>query len=684
MIDPLELLRMQRDLSVSLSGTRDISEALDTVLDALTRIEPLDCGGIYLLDRHSGELDLTAHRGLNEVFVEQGARFGPDTPESALVKAGAPVYGSYGDVAPSEIEAHRREGLRALAVVPILHHGRVVAALNLASHTRDEIPEEGRRAVEAVASILGGTLARLRMEQELQQELEARVEERTAALREQEAMYRTLVERSLQGMVVVQDDRIVFVNEAFAKITGYPVETLLQFDLRKAMTLALPDERAMVAERLSRRLAGEPVPDFYESFRFLRGDGSLRWGEVLASRIDYHGRPAVQGVIIDITERKRAEDERVRTQRLQSLGVLAGGIAHDFNNLLLAILGNVSVARMDLGPDHAASGPLMEAENAIGRAESLTQQLLTFAKGGAPIREPVPVGNLVREAARFALSGTRARCEFQIAPDLWPVDADRGQLGQLISNLVINADQAMPDGGTIHIAVRNTTRTESPPERGRYVELTVEDHGIGIPREHLSRIFDPYFSTKQAGSGLGLAVAHSIVVKHQGHIEVDSQLGRGSTFRVYLPAGGEARGRPTRVDGARAVAPARILVMDDAPALRDLLCRMLTRAGHECVSVADGVAAVASYREELVSGRPFDVVILDLTVPGGMGGGEALAKLREVDADVTAIVSSGYSNDPVLADHRSYGFRGLIAKPYLPEDLLRVVEAVLEERNRTG
>jgi len=316
------------------------------------------------------------------------------------------------------------------------------------------------------------------------------------------------------------------------------------------------------------------------------------------------------------------------------------------------------------------------------RARDLTQQLLTFAKGGDPVRAAVLLPEIITEVSRFALHGSRVKCEYDLPDDLWLADADKGQIGQVVQNLVINAVQAMPEGGTVRIAMRNDhidglVRPALAP--GDYVQIAISDTGVGIRPEHLSRIFDPYFTTKQMGSGLGLAAVYSIVNKHRGAIDVESQLGVGTTFRIWLPASATApEGAETTRTSARGVSmKGRVLFMDDEEAIRQMATILLRRFGFDVVCAADGAETVRKYSEARAAAQPFSLVIMDLTVPGGMGGREAITQLRAIDPQVKAIVSSGYSSDPVLANYRTYGFCGVVAKPYEVSDLARVLRDAL-------
>ena len=404
------------------------------------------------------------------------------------------------------------------------------------------------------------------------------------------------------------------------------------------------------------------------------------WGVALRRRV----RQQTDQIRHQLEREAHLERELQRTSRLEALGLLAGGIAHDFNNLLTVVMGNLSLLRDTPRLDDDALACLDQAEKAVGRSRDLTMQLLTFAKGGNPVRTAVPLAEVVQEATRFALHGSTVSPSFDFAPDLWPAEVDKGQISQVVQNVVINAVQAMPQGGRVELALANEPITAGHPilAAGRYVRLTIADTGPGIPAEALPRIFDPYFTTKKSGHGIGLATVHSIVKKHQGHVTVDSKLGEGTHFRIWLPA---ARLETPAPPPAAAPAPkttlhGRALVLDDEESIRRLASTMLARLGLEPTTVADGAEAIRAYTAAREEGRPFSVVILDLTIPGGLGGEETIRELRRVDPSVCAIVSSGYSNNPVLSDHRAFGFKGMVSKPYELADLALVLEQLLGAR----
>ncbi len=410
----------------------------------------------------------------------------------------------------------------------------------------------------------------------------------------------------------------------------------------------------------------------------------VSWVAVLRARVAQQTRL----IRAQLEQQKRLETELLQAQRVESLTLLAGGIAHDFNNLLTGILVNLSLARMDTDPAGAAGGTLADAELATLRARDLTQQLLIFSKGGAPTRSVVDLAAVVRESANFALHGSPVRAEFDLPADLWLADADRVQAAQVVQNLAINAVQAMPRGGRLHLALANEElgeRAKADLKAGRYLRLTLTDTGSGIPAAQLDKIFDPYFTTKKSGNGLGLATVFTIVRRHGGHVEVESEVGRGTTFRLWLPASDatEATAPSLQFASTRsaatppAAAGARILVMDDDPLIRRSAALALLQAGHEPTITGDGHEALAVFRCAREQNRPFSLLLLDLTIPGGMGGADTLDAIRRLDPTIKAIASSGHVNDPVFLARREHGFDDLLPKPYQAGQLQAVVAAAL-------
>ena len=485
-------------------------------------------------------------------------------------------------------------------------------------------------------------------------------------LRVSETNYRSIFNSANDAIFVhdMETGEVIDVNAKMCEMYGFSPEEIRPIKVEDLSSGEPPYTQEDALRWIQKAVQGEP--QLFE-WRAKDRHGRLFWVEVNLKRASIGGVERLLTVVRDITQRKRMEEELTRLQALESLGVLAGGIAHDFNNILTAVLSNISLARMygDLKED--ISDMLSDAEMATLRAQSLTRQLLTFARGGAPVKKVFGVARLLRETTQFALSGSNVRSEISTPDDLWPVEADEGQISQVIQNIVINAEQAMPEGGTIRISAENVIfgdREHLQLKSGKYVKISVQDQGCGIAEEQLLKIFDPFFTTKEKGRGLGLATAYSIVNRHEGYIQVASKPGAGTTFHVYLPAsseavetGGSGEDRPIPGKG-------RILLIDDEEAVRKSGGEVLKRLGFEVEFAADGEQGIALYKKAMSQERAFDAVIMDLTIPGAMGGKEAVVKLREIDPHARVIVSSGYSDHPVMSDFREYGFDGALPKPY--------------------
>jgi PAS domain S-box-containing protein len=500
------------------------------------------------------------------------------------------------------------------------------------------------------------------------------------ALRQSERQYRLLV-NNIPAVVFkgYKDGSIEFFDNKIEKLAGYSKEN---FDAKKITwcQLMVPEDLPAYKQALGEAL-GNNTP-FISEFRIMNKSGEILWVQARGQKIDDQPGQAdsFSGVFFDVSDRKRFEAERLMFSKIESLGLLAGGIAHDFNNILTAILGNISLVMMKLPQESQIRDRLQRSEKACLQAQSLAQQLLTFAKGGAPVKTLIPLSELVHESAIFACRGSQARCEFSLDKDLWAIEADPGQVGQVFNNLLINAIQAMPTGGTINISAQNLPPeaiSDAPLNPGRYVKISIQDQGIGIPAEDLANIFDPYYTTKQTGSGLGLATAYSIIKNHNGHISVVSKLGSGTTFHIYLPASDRLIAPQREIVGEALAGKGKVLVMDDEPVVREVLGEMLRDLGYEGYFARDGVEAIKQFVEVRENGEDFAAVILDLTVPGGMGGKEALGHLLRLAPKLKAIVSSGYSDDPIMADFKKYGFSGVISKPYRVSDLSRILYEVI-------
>lgn len=382
---------------------------------------------------------------------------------------------------------------------------------------------------------------------------------------------------------------------------------------------------------------------------------------------------------VNITDRKQLQEQLRRSQNLESISTLAGGIAHDFNNMLTIITGNLSYALADLKKTDKLFDVLLDVQEGAKQAQSLTRQLLTFSKGGEPIKQTASINQIIEKCAGFVTRGARSVCNFMFDSDLWMAEVDTGQFTQAISNLIINADQAMPDGGTIQIRTKNEYIDDADPrllQQGKYLKIQIEDQGVGIPEKYISRIFDPFFTTKHKGSGLGLATTYSIIKKHGGEIFAKSKIYEGTSFVIYLPASEKTSIQSDDIESRKHQGEGRILIMDDQRNILKMVGNMLDIMGYETTLTTNGVKAIEVYREAYQSGNQFDLVILDLTIPGGMGGAETIKELLKIDPNVKAIVSSGYSNDQIMSNYQDYGFCGVVPKPYTIDQLEEVFNKI--------
>jgi PAS domain S-box-containing protein len=491
---------------------------------------------------------------------------------------------------------------------------------------------------------------------------------------------------SIGDAVMTTDTKgvITFMNAVAEEITGWPTQKALGQPIERVFQILHESTRRPMPSPIGRVLQEERVV-YLESHAVLCArDG--REVAIADSGAPIHSAEGeLVGVVLvfrDVSVQQRMEAELLRVRKIESVGVLAGGIAHDFNNLLTGILGNISLAKRLTGKPEAIMRRLEEAEKACERATALTHQLLTFSKGGAPVRETASIEELLYESVAFALRGASVAANFYVGNNLWPVDIDEGQMNQVFHNVVINAVHAMPEGGTITVRADNIVLGGGeglPLPAGRYVAMAVEDTGIGIPHDLLQDIFDPYITTKEDGHGLGLATAYVIVRKHEGTMTVESQEEVGTSVRIYLPASSSTLVPASTPVAITSVGGGRILVMDDEEMIRDLLQGLLSSLGYDVVCVCEGTEALEAYRQARGAGQPFDAVILDHTIPGGMGGLKTMTRLRELDPQVKALISSGYAEIPVMANWSAYGFRGAIPKPYAVEQLQETLGRVLQE-----
>ena len=506
-----------------------------------------------------------------------------------------------------------------------------------------------------------------------------------ASLLRSEARYRELVEGTSD--LVTQVDaggRFLFVNRNALRYFGCPAAECIG---RAAFDFVHPDDRAGTLDAFKRWTQQRLHSTTFENRQIgLNGEvHDMLW--TINFYYDGENLKQINSIARDITERRKLQDEQLKNQKLESLGVLAGGIAHDFNNILTGIVGSISLARMFLDESHQATALLVRAADACQRAAELARQLLTFAKGSKPIRKTVSSRRLVEASASLVLHGSNVQGVLNIPDGLDDLEVDEGQISQAFNNIIINASQAMPGGGTVTITAENASPDEverSSLPGGRYVKFSFSDTGCGISEENRKKVFDPYFTTKASGNGLGLASVHSIVNKHGGGIKVRSRVGAGTTFELLLPA--SDRKAPEKespaVRSKREPTCSPVLVMDDEEIIRNLAAEILEVLGYRAQTCCDGEAAIALYREAMAAGTPFAFVIMDLTIPGKVGGQEAARRILEFDPGACLVVSSGYSHDPILAEYGKFGFSAVLAKPYNLVGVEQVVDALASKRGK--
>ena len=518
----------------------------------------------------------------------------------------------------------------------------------------------------------------------VQLELEQRVKKRTGelehankALQESEEHFRQIVEMLPVAVLGQLNQEIVFINTAAIKLLHAENSSFLLG--RNILDFLHTKYKELFIQNLHKVMEGKA-----HSISFPARLSSLKDKivdvEMHLIPFTYQGHSAVQISAYDITRRKKLEQELQNREKLEAVGNLAGGIAHDFNNYLATLLGNVSLAKAYMDNPEKVFEKLDNMEKVTLRAKDLTDQLSVFAKGGAPIKKKVTIRNLISESVSFALSGSSVQCELVLPGDLFAAEIDEGQITQVLYNIVLNAVQAMPEGGTIRVIGENVssgglTGGHVTLPHGEYIKLSLSDEGPGIPENLLERIYEPFFSTKAKGGGLGLATSYHIIKNHQGFIQAESEQGKGTTFIIYLPACSKAALLSEREDDVM-LGTGKVLVMDDEADIREAVGEMLTFLGYEPHLAVDGAEAIEMYLRAAAGDRPFDLVVLDLTIPGGMGGNYVIEQLLAVDPSVKGIICSGYSNDPVMANYSSYGFKGVIKKPYDIKEFSKIIHSI--------
>jgi len=498
-------------------------------------------------------------------------------------------------------------------------------------------------------------LNKLRVETE--EELEKR-KETEKELIESEERYKGLLNKLSEGILVSESSsmKIVFANPAVCNMFGYSEEELGEMTVPQ---LHPAEYKEYVISDFQDKVKGNnPIT---LNIPCLRKDGRIVYVDIRTSNYKFKNTDHILALFSNVAERRKAEEEQQRIENLEKLGNIAAGIAHDFNNLFTGIYGNIEIAKFELPDNHPALSSLDKAQNTMDKSRELTSKLLTFAKGGGPVPEIIPLEKLVRETVSSILADCKnIKTTFSFPANLWPVKADKSQIAQVFNSLTCNAVEAMPDGGIINVSAENVIQSDKSTSEINFVKIIFSDEGTGIPLDIIDKIFDPFFTTKQLGEGLGLSVVHSIINKHKGQIKVDSKPDKGTTFTIFLPAASNSKPDKEKVSGKKL----NILFMDDDEMLRKLAAEMLNSLGHSAVTTAEGEEAVKIFRESLKKGIPFDILIMDLSVKNGKGDIEVIEEILEISPEAKVIITSGYASDPVIDNYKKYGFCETLIKPF--------------------
>ncbi|MCK5267600.1 MAG: response regulator, partial [Spirochaetes bacterium] len=505
-------------------------------------------------------------------------------------------------------------------------------------------------------------------------------------LAEKEQLAVTL--RSISDGMITTDihGEIILINKVAEKLTGWNQADAIGMFLNDVFHIINEETGKKIKNPFEKVIKNNESVNIFDNTILVARDGTERNIEDSSAPIHNKDSKIIGSVLVfrDITEKRKMEYELQKAHKLESLGILASGIAHDFNNVITGIMGNISLALIHLSPNDQIFRYLTNAEKAVNQAKDLAQQLLTFSKGGAPLKNITSIIDLIKNASSIVLRGSNVKYELQAPDDLLSVRIDQGQISQVINNLIINADQAMPEGGIIKIKSENIQikkNQDFPLPSGKYIKISIGDQGTGIPEEYLNKIFDPFFTSKPNGNGLGLTICYSIIKKHNGYITVESKIGHGTTFYIYLPSFQDKMIETIKVEKNISTGKEKILVMDDEKIVRDVIISMLKHLGYNANGSEDGNEAIMLYKKAMKANSPFDIVIMDLTIPGKMGGKKAVKKLLEIDPSARVIVSSGYSNDPIMANYKQYGFKGFITKPYKIEELSEILHEMITDKN---
>lgn len=666
-----KLLRIQRDLALTLSSTTNLKDAGQQLLNAASQIDAIDSGGVYLVDKHSG-LHLMAHIGHHEAFIKTVNRLGPEAYQTKVTLKGKKIYTNYKKLIQDlDDESIYKEDVKGVAVIPISYEGDIMAVLLLASHTDVRFLTNTRRAIETLAAEMGGAIARIKAQETLQ---------------DSEEKYRELIESSNDGIYLLYERRFHLVNNKFKEMFGVTLDDVRspEFDF---MHLVSPKSKEMIEERTRRLSAGEQLPPRYEFIGISKNGKEIEL-DVSVSYIKYKDTIAVQGIIRDITERKQLERQLQQAQKMEAVGKLAGGMAHDFNNMLQAISGYVQLMQRGIKPEHTKKY-LDEIETVVARAADLVGRLLTFSRVTESKLTPVNLNSEVTQAAKI-LERTIPKIikiKTKLTSDLWLINGNANQFQQILLNLGTNAKDAINDEGTIQIETENNILDEAYCKAhlglkpGKYVVLKFSDTGVGMTKEVMARIFEPFYTTKKVGkgTGLGLCLVYGIVEAHKGKIICYSEPGLGTSFKIYLPALQTSNYQPVEnkpPDKEIAQGTETILMVDDEKDILAVGTEILEQYGYKVLTAENGKQGI-----EVFERHKDDValVVLDINMPE-MGGPVCMRELLKIDPSLKILVASGYLIKDQLKHNIKHGNTEFITKPYRLEDLLEKVRNILDKK----
>lgn len=653
------------DTITSAAGsTSDIEQVFKSSVDSIHKnLDKADSVVIYMIN--GNQAVAKAYIGSTEEYINTAGVI--DKPNGIVWKTILDDKVFYSpDIEKDEIisEAGRKMGTQSYISFPINYEGSAVGCVIVHSFTKNAFEKVESKIIDIVRK---------------QVEVAYKNKRQTKAIKESHEKYKTLVEQSTD--LIIETDMtgtFLYVSPNHEDILGYKPEELIGKNVFENIH---PDDRENIIIESKNSL--EEKRSGIIIFRYQHKNGEWKYLESKGRQYE-SADGQLRSVITstDITEKRKKEEESLRIEKLDSLAVLAGGIAHDFNNLLSTISGNIYLASECKDNETFCNERIEEADKAVTRASDLTQQLLTFAKGGAPIRKMSSLRDVLTDSTDFALRGSNVKSIFSIDDNLFGAEIDVGQISQVINNIVINAKQSMPGGGIVFVSASNKSREElDNPElsANEYIEISISDNGCGIDEDQLTKIFDPYFTTKEKGSGLGLATSHSIIKNHEGIIRVESIKDEGTTFTIYIPAIDKDISETKDSATTEFRGEGKILLMDDDFNVRDMLIHVIEGIGFEVDSASEGEETIELFKQSLNSGNKYKFVLLDLTIPGGMGGKETILRLREIDPNIKAIATSGYSEDSIHTNYSDFGFNGFIGKPFKVKEFKKLIQDVLNQ-----